>query len=65
MLAREVKEGQQYFAIFRQAVDRLVIFRLVFLGEDIVRYLGQSAAWRQVNLFIREIFRKRLSDSRY
>src|ERR1035437_550686 len=49
MLGREVEEGQQYFTILRQAVNRLVMFRLVFLGEDIDRYLGQSAARRQVN----------------
>src|SRR5674476_661780 len=49
MLGREVEEGQQRFAVLRQAVDRLVMFRLVFLGEDIDRYLGQSAARRQVN----------------
>src|ERR1035437_2047196 len=49
MLGREVEEGQQCFTILRQAVNRLVMFRLVFLGEDIDRYLGQSAARRQVN----------------
>jgi hypothetical protein len=49
MLGGEVEEGQQCFAILGHAFDRLVVFRLVFLGEDINRYLGQSAAWRQVN----------------
>ena len=49
MLGREVEEGEQRFAVLRQAFDRLVVLRVVFLGEDIDRYLGQSAAWRQVN----------------
>jgi len=46
---REVEEGQQCFAILGQAFDRLVVFRLVFLGEDIDGYLGQRVARRQVN----------------
>ena len=37
MLGREVEEGQQCFAILGQAVDSLVMFRLVFLSEDIDR----------------------------
>src|SRR5674476_997407 len=49
MLGREVEEGQQCFAILGQAVDRLVVFGLVFLGEDIDCYLGQSAARCQVD----------------
>jgi hypothetical protein len=49
MLGREVEESQQCFAVLRQAVDRLVMLRLVFLVEDIDRYLGQGAARRQVN----------------
>ena len=49
MLGREVEEGQQCFAVLGQAVDRLVVFRLVFFGENIDSYLGQSPARRQVN----------------
>jgi len=49
MLGREVEEGQQCFAVPGQAVDRLVMFRLVFLGEYIDGYLGQSAARRHVD----------------
>jgi len=50
MFGREVVERQQRFAILRQAFDRLVVLRPVFLGEDIDRHLGLSPVRRQVNL---------------
>jgi hypothetical protein len=35
MLGREVVEGEQLVAILGQTVDRLVVFRAVFLGKDV------------------------------
>ena len=49
MLGGEVVEGQHCFAILRQAFDRLVVLRPVFLGEDIDRQLGRSSVRGQVN----------------
>jgi hypothetical protein len=50
VLGGEVVEGQHCFAILRQAFDRLIVLRPVFLGEDIDRHLGRSSVRSQVNL---------------
>src|SRR5450830_687127 len=49
VLGGEVVEGQHCSAILRQAFDRLVVLRSVFLGEDIDRHLGRSSVRGQVN----------------
>ena len=36
MLGRELIERKQCLAILGQALDRLVVFRSVFLGEDVI-----------------------------
>jgi hypothetical protein len=42
MLGGEAVERKQCIAIFRQALDRLVMLRCVFLGEDVDRQFGRS-----------------------
>jgi hypothetical protein len=53
MLGREVVERKQCVAIFRQALDRLVVLGSVFLGEDVDRYFGRSSACRPKLALIR------------
>ena len=50
MLGREVEEGEQLVAILHQAVDRLVVFRAVFLGKDVDRLLGGRPIRRRPDL---------------
>ena len=50
MLGRELIERKQCLAILGQALDRLVVFRSVFLGEDVDRHFGRSPVRRQVDL---------------
>jgi hypothetical protein len=45
-----VEEGEQRFAILRQAGDRLVVLGAVFVGEHVNRSLGRRAGRRAVNL---------------
>ena len=40
MLGWEVEKGEQPVTILHQALDRLVVFRAVFLGKDVDRLLG-------------------------
>ena len=50
MLGRELIERKQCLAILGQALDRLVVFRSVSLGEDVDRHFGRSPVRRQVDL---------------
>ena len=49
MLRGEVVERKQCVAIFRQALDRLVVLRSVFFGEDVDRHFGRSSVRRRVD----------------
>ena len=50
VLGWEVEEGEQRFAILRQAGDRLVVLGAVFVGEHVDRSLGRRTGRRAVNL---------------
>ncbi len=50
MLGGEFVERKHCVAIFRQALDRLVVLRSVFLGKDIDRHFGRSSVGRQIDL---------------
>src|SRR6185312_15943935 len=50
VLGWEVEEGEQRFAILRQASDRLVVLGAVFVGEHVDRGLGRRTGRRAVNL---------------
>src|SRR2546423_1413559 len=49
VLGREVEEGEQSFAVLRQAGDRLVVPGAVLVGEHINGRLGCRAGRRTVN----------------
>jgi hypothetical protein len=40
MFGGDVEEGEQLVAILNQALDRLIVFRAMFLGKDVDRLLG-------------------------
>lgn len=50
MFGWKVEEGQQRFAILDQALDCFVVFRAVFFGKQVNRYLGAGPARRHVDL---------------
>src|SRR4051794_20162802 len=50
VLGWEVEEGEQRFAILRQASDRLVVLGAVFVGKHVDGGLGRRAGRRAVNL---------------
>src|SRR3954462_6012927 len=50
VLGWEVEEGEQRFAILRQASDRLVVLGAVFVGEHVDRGRGRRTGRRAGNL---------------